>query len=68
MDVSSPSPTSLTELLVGALRAESAARVAGNPALLAAALAHRRHLNLLLGADRRPGAPPTPVSPTRPAR
>jgi hypothetical protein len=38
----------LATLLMQALRNESAARVAGDGAQLAAALAHRRHLNLLL--------------------
>jgi hypothetical protein len=58
MNASSPEVTSLTELLAAALRAESAALVANDPARLAAAHAHRRHLNLLLGVDRRLAATP----------
>jgi hypothetical protein len=65
MDTSSSGSASLTDLLVQALRAESAARVADNPALLAAAIAHRRHLNLLLGVDPRANAQTTSVNPMR---
>jgi hypothetical protein len=62
METSSSGPAALTDLLVQALRAESAARVADSPALLAAAIAQRRHLNLLLGVDPRANGQPTSVS------